>query len=171
LSGYRIAYLGTSDLSRLQDLLERCGDYFELVSGSSPSPSEAADLLSDRPAGKDLESKFLLGVSQATGKLIAVLDVVQDYPGERDWWLGLLLLDPHARRRGLGRSLYAAYENWAYDHGVRNLLLGVLEANTGAYRFWQSLGFEVVERRPPSRFGTREHVVVVMKRSLDRTEG
>jgi GNAT superfamily N-acetyltransferase len=166
LPGYQVAYLQTGDLASLQDLLERCEDYFFLASGTPPGPSEAINLLSDCPPGKDLESKFALGVWLAAGKLIAVLDVLQDYPGKGDWWLGLLLLDPHYRSQGLGRSLFTAYENWAYDHGVQNLYLGVLEANPRAKCFWQNLGFEAIERRSPSRFGQREQVVIVMKYAL-----
>ena len=165
--GYQVAYLQTGDLASLQDLLGRCGDYFKLVSGAPPSPSEAENLLTDCPPGKDLESKFVLGVSQAGGKLIAVMDVAQDYPEEGDWWLGLLLLDPHYRSQGLGRSLYTAFESWARNNGVQNMFLGVLEANPRARRFWQCLSFEMVERRPAALFGDREHIVIVMKRSLN----
>jgi GNAT superfamily N-acetyltransferase len=166
LPGYRVAYLQTSDLAPLQDLLERCEDYFKLVSGKPPDPSGAENLLSDCPPGKDLESKFVLGVWLASGKLIAVLDVLQDYPGKGDWWLGLLLIDPHFRGQGLGRSLYIACDNWAAKNGANALLLGVLEANPGAFRFWKNLGFETLERRSPVQFSGREHIVIVMKRSL-----
>jgi ribosomal protein S18 acetylase RimI-like enzyme len=168
LAGYRIAYLQTGDLPALQDLLESCEDYFELVNGMPASPSEAAHLLSDRPPGKDLEAKLGLGVSLPARKMIAVLDIVKDYPGDGDWWLGLLLIDPGYRGCGLGKSLYTTYQNWACANGARNMLLGVLEANRRAYHFWRSLGFEALEKRPPAQFGAREQIVIVMKRGLVR---
>lgn len=166
LADYRVAYLQNGDLPALQDLLERCGDYIELTSGSPPSPAGAENILTDRPAGKDLEAKFVIGVSLAKGALIAVVDMVRDYPGEGDWWLGLLLVDPHSRSQGLGRSLYTACENWACAIGGSNMLLGVFEANPRAYRFCQSLGFEMLEKRPPAKFSERQQTVIVMKRPL-----
>jgi len=75
-------------------------------------------------------------------------------------------LDPTVRGRGLGHSIYRAFEAWAAGAGAGRIDLGVVEANAAAARFWERQGFHRVERRPPRRFGLHEHVVEVWRREL-----
>lgn len=60
--------------------------------------------------------------------------------------------------------MYRAFETWAAQAGASRIDLGVAEANARAARFWARQGFRRVERRPPRRFGLREHVVEIRRR-------
>jgi GNAT superfamily N-acetyltransferase len=91
---------------------------------------------------------------------------IRDYPVLNSWWLGLLLLDPEYRNQGLGRRIYQSFEEWASHQGAERIFLGVLEENQKAYRFWCSLGFELVEKQTKSKLGNVKHVVITMKRNL-----
>lgn len=162
LSGYRTTLMQGEDRGKLQTLLEKCADYSLLVTGSPPKPTAAVSLLADCPPGKTLADKFVLGISTEHHKLIGVLDTVRDYPTQDDWWLGLLLLDPAQRNLGLGKRIVQSFKHWVNEQGARRIFLGVLEENQNAYRFWQSLGFGLVERRPPEQFGSLSHVVLTM---------
>jgi GNAT superfamily N-acetyltransferase len=164
LPPYQVTRLTGENLAGLQKFLERCPDYFELVEGRAVRPREAADLLADCPPGQSAADKLLLGVFDATHRLAGILDVVPDYPVQGAWFIGLLLLDPAFRSRGLGQRLYGAFEAWAARSGASRIDLGVVEANTGAARFWTRRGFRRIERRPPRRFGFREHVVEIWRR-------
>jgi ribosomal protein S18 acetylase RimI-like enzyme len=166
IPGYHVKYLQPEDSSVLQVLLERSSDYSQLVTGLPPEPSSANTLLVDRPEGKTLDDKFVIGIFNDPRELVGVLDSIRDYPGRHDWWLGLLLLDPKYRNKGLGKQVYCAFEGWVSQRGAQNIFLGVVEQNRRAYQFWQGMGFETVERRRPSRFGNSENVVIVMRRSL-----
>jgi ribosomal protein S18 acetylase RimI-like enzyme len=77
----------------------------------------------------------------------------------------MLLLTAY-RQQGVGRKMYQAFEQWAIQHGAQHIGLGVVEQNKHAYFFWQRLGFEEQEKRPPRRYGNKENVIIVMKRSL-----
>jgi ribosomal protein S18 acetylase RimI-like enzyme len=160
--GYGITQLNTEDQVVLQTLLEKCSDYFILVTGSAPKSSAATSLLTDFPPGKTLGDKLVIGISLRKQGLIGVLDAVRDYPKQEDWWLGLLLLEPAHRKKGLGRQIVQSFEQWASQQGARRILLGVLEENTMAYRFWQSVGFEIVERQPARQIGNRTHRMITM---------
>jgi GNAT superfamily N-acetyltransferase len=168
IAGFRARLLTFTDLPALQSLMEQCADYVELVSGSPPSSNEAEMLVASLPPGKTLDDKYILGIFNLEGELTGILDAVKDYPGERDWWVGLQLLSPDSRGKGTGRQLYQAFENWALAQGARQIQLGVLEANPQAYVFWERLGFELVEKGP-SRDPGVEHQVLVMRRLLDRS--
>ena len=127
----------------LQDFYERCRDYFELVTGQPPSPTEARELIAAVPRGKTHEDKFVIGLFDAPGHLVGVLDVIRDFPRERDWYLGLLLFEPTLRGHKLGERVTQRLEEWVRAEGGQAIHLIVEEVNPGALRFWERMGFEV----------------------------
>jgi ribosomal protein S18 acetylase RimI-like enzyme len=127
----------------LQDFYERCRDYFELVTGQPPSPTEAEDLLAALPRGKTREDKFVLGLFDAPGHLVGVLDVIRDFPRPREWYLGLLMFEPTLRGQKLGDRVYHRLEEWVAAQGGTSVHLIVEEVNPRAAQFWQRMGFEV----------------------------
>jgi GNAT superfamily N-acetyltransferase len=163
--GYSAVQLGEDDIPDLQDLLERASDYELLISGEPPSPWAAQELLDDCPPGKALEDKFALGIIDGSATLIGVLDVVRDYPEPGVWWIGLLLLDPGKRRRGLGQVIYHSFEQWAAQSGAIQIGLGVVEKNVHATRFWNRLGFVILERKS-QHLGGEDQVVLRMRRKI-----
>jgi GNAT superfamily N-acetyltransferase len=158
--------LGPGQADSLQALLEDCADLFQLVFDAPPSASAARELFAQLPEGKGYEDKQVIGLHATGGRLVGVLDAVRDHPAPDDWWLGLLLLEPQERNCGRGGAWYRAFEEWAAQQGVRQVRLGVVEQNARGLRFWQRMGFEVQERRPPQRMGRKESVTLVMRRLL-----
>jgi GNAT superfamily N-acetyltransferase len=69
------------------------------------------------------------------------------FTGERDGYIGELVVAHRAARRGIGRALVAAAEGWARDHGLRHLTLHTGAFNTGARAFYADLGFAEEEVR------------------------
>src|SRR5579884_2537856 len=170
-AGYLLTPLTPEDEPLVQALLERCTDYVELVSGLPPSPATTHDLYIVLPEGKGYEDKFLIGLFTPDNELIGVLDAIRDYPQTKEWYLGLLLLEPEQRGQSLGEQVYHAFERWIAQQGGEAVRLTVAEQNERAYRFWQRLGFREIERRPPQMFGAKESVFIVMRRGIaDREE-
>jgi ribosomal protein S18 acetylase RimI-like enzyme len=122
--------------------------------------------LAECPPGKTLMDKSVIGIFDEEQVLFGVLDAVRNYPAQDDWWLGLLLLDPAQRNKGLGNRIYQAFEHWVGQQGGRRIYLGVIEENQKAFRFWKRMDFEIVETQPSRFFGNLSHVVVVMIRNL-----
>lgn len=58
-----------------------------------------------------------------------------------------LIVTATARGRGVGRRLMQAARCWVTSQGVQTIELHVWEANTGACRFYESLGLRSVQRR------------------------
>jgi GNAT superfamily N-acetyltransferase len=164
--GCKTRVLQLSDQAELQALLERCADYCLLVDGYPPEPSAAIELLADCPPGKTPDEMLALGFYTEEHGLIGVLDMLRNYPDNGDWWIGLLLIDPAHRNKGLGRQIYLAFETWARQRDVGRIFLGVVEKNDKAFSFWRSLGFDEVDRQPPRQFGRLTHVVITMRRDL-----
>ncbi|MFN2108647.1 MAG: GNAT family N-acetyltransferase [Anaerolineae bacterium] len=58
-----------------------------------------------------------------------------------------LIVTATARGHGVGRQLMQATRRWVASQGVQTIELHVWEANTGARRFYESLGLHSVQQR------------------------
>ncbi len=150
----------------LQAFYEHCADYFELVTGQPPGPNEAEELLASLPRGKTHDDKFVIGLFDAPGHLVGVLDVIRDYPKRGEWYLGLLMFAPEWRSRRLGDRVYHRLEGWVRELGGTAIHLIVEEQNPDAMRFWQRMGFEVQGMGKRWLKG-RETVYIRMTRTLE----
>ena len=159
--------LDESRAAELQAFYEGCRDYFELVTGQPPGPDEAAELLRALPRGKSHDDKFVIGLFDAPGHLVGVLDVIRDYPRPDEWYLGLLMFGPSFRGQKLGDRVYHRLEEWVRLFGCTALHLIVQEQNPGAIRFWQRMGFEIRGMGKQILKG-RESVFIRMTRELER---
>ena len=132
--------------------LRQCSAFFTLVSGELPA-DEVRHLLESRPAGLDLARKYVLGFERS-GTLVAIVDLLENYPEPTDRYVGLLVLSPEERNHGLGRAVWSAVEAWVRAEGGRHARLIVQEQNPSAALFWRAVGFTAdgtVEQHLPSR--------------------
>ena len=88
-------------------------------------------------------------VSADAGGIAGVISIRPSthFTGERDGYIGELVVAERASRQGIGRALIAAAEDWARDHGLRNLTLHTGAFNAGARGFYAALGFAEEEVR------------------------
>ncbi len=157
---YNIRLLSGDDEIDVQDLCERCSDFFELTEGRPPEKDAGKSILSDLPPGKTMKDKFVFGVYKKN-VLIAVIDMVKDYKAAGEWMIGLLMLDPRERGNSLGRKLHDSIKDWVLEEHGRALRIGVLEDNHIGYQFWCKMGYIEVDRVKKT-YGTKEHTVKVM---------
>ena len=165
---YSICRLQPEQVDALQKLFEQCADFTQLVEGEDVSPDAGADIFRSAPEGRSLRDKFLYGILYREGALAGVLEGMRHYPDDATWWIGLLLLAPETRGHGLGRKIIEAFSEYVYANQGAAIMLGVVEQNRAAYRFWQGLGFEVVRQTEPRLFGRKTQTVYVMRRGLTR---
>jgi GNAT superfamily N-acetyltransferase len=155
-----------ADAELLQPLLERCEDFHRLVFGRPARPDEAKLLPLDRPPGLPPEQGHILALRDAGGALVGVLEGIRDYPARDEWYLGLMLLAPEARRQRRGEPLIRAYEAWVRSQGARLLRLGVSEPNTAAHRFWLRVGYREEQWVGPLKMGELTYRVLRMTKPL-----
>ncbi|HMB25334.1 MAG TPA: GNAT family N-acetyltransferase, partial [Anaerolineales bacterium] len=112
------------------------------------------------------DDKFLYGVFDHQGGLVGVLEGMRHYPEENIWWIGLLMLAPEARGCGIGRKVVQSFFEYVRSEQGAAVMLGVVEENKSAYRFWQQMGFELVRQTEPRTFGKKTQSVYVMRKEL-----
>ncbi|HEU4560340.1 MAG TPA: GNAT family N-acetyltransferase [Longimicrobium sp.] len=166
LPSHTTTRLTLDDAPALQRLCERCGDYYEMEEGAPARPNAAEHLLTGLPPGKTPADKHMLAIHSAAGELVGVLDLIENYPAEGEWWLGLLLLDPQARTAGLGSRILSAVKEAVAAEGGTAIYLGVLEHNAPAERFWRRHGFAELRRQPYIAASGHESRVIVMRHAL-----
>jgi GNAT superfamily N-acetyltransferase len=151
----------------LQTLFERCADFFMMTDGTPPDEQAAARELQTVIPGRSAEEEtFCLGLER-DHSLVAFLHLTRNHPRPRQWWLGLLLLDPAFRRSGLGTEIHQAMLEWIAANDGTAIWLGVLEQNGGALQFWSALGYVERERQPYTMANGDTTVVILMSLPID----
>jgi ribosomal protein S18 acetylase RimI-like enzyme len=112
-----------------------------------------------------VEKKVVLGLRAPDGGLLGAVDVIREFPHEHTWYIGELILAPHARGLGLGYALYLTVEEQARAAGAHQIDLAVHEANGAALAFWSSMGFHETGRSQ-YRIKTRESTFSDMRKQL-----
>lgn len=104
--------------------------------------------LSALPPGKEPEDKYFVGFFQGT-ELLAVLDLILDYPRPDTAFLGFFMLD-HARQgRGLATRIIGDLADYLRGCGCKRLRLAIDEGNPQSEAFWTKNRFDKTgERRP-----------------------
>lgn len=132
-------------------------DYVLLETGAPPEDGLADEFFADAPPGGDPADGLKLGLFDGDD-LVGIADVAFGWPEPRDAYLGLMILAPQARGRGLGAAFLRYVEAAARARHAPRLLLAVLDENPRGTAFWQREGFVVVKSFPPVRIGQRDHI-------------
>jgi RimJ/RimL family protein N-acetyltransferase len=82
-------------------------------------------------------------VAELDGELVGRLSISRDpHPASRHVADVGLLVGKAYRRRGVGRALMLAAEDWSRENGVRKIELHVFPHNDAARALYRSLGYE-----------------------------
>jgi ribosomal protein S18 acetylase RimI-like enzyme len=158
--------LSLEDLGAIQGLYQKCLDYMLLVDGRAADPDAVAEEFEFVPPGKSRADKFMFGITDEENNLVGLLDTLPGYPEEGTWWIATLLLVPEIRSQGLGQVVVQGLADYVRAKGGQAIMLGVVDENERAYKFWTRMGFEFVRRTEPQQFGNKTHTVTVMRRRL-----
>ena len=156
----RIERNDEATLHELQQLLERCSDYYELHEGRGTPPTAAADEWDTVPSEFAREKIYVLGFREG-GRLIAEMSLVRAYPEPEEWWMALFVVDPDFRSRGHGRRICEEAFEWCASLGGTTMVIAVDDENVRGEKFWRALGF--VETR---RADYKRRRVIIMRRPL-----
>lgn len=134
-----------SDEAPLLDLFEACEDWFVAATGLPSGPGDVQSLFYGLPEGAEPDDKVLL-VLERDGVVTGLVDAVRNHPVPGAVAVGLFLLAPWARGRGLGRAL--AESLLAHAEGVSLVTASVPPGWRSGERFLQRLGFTLGAEAP-----------------------
>lgn len=167
IAGLRTLELGPHDAPMLQRFFEANPAYFLAVHGEPAGPQEAfEEIHAELPAGWGFTKKWLVGYVDDETALVAIANVVIDLLAPRVWHIGLFVVASARHGSGEAQALYRGLEAWAMAHGAQWFRLGVVQGNTRAERFWESLGFVRARTRSGVEMGRLVNTLRVMFKPL-----
>lgn len=72
---------------------------------------------------------------------------------------------PEVRRLGVGRALVQAVADWGAAWGAQRVVLWVTTVNDGAQRFYERIGFSLLDRGPEAESG-RSYDALALERAI-----
>ncbi|TZE82112.1 GNAT family N-acetyltransferase [Calorimonas adulescens] len=162
VNGYRVKSLCTDDCKIVEKLCEKCSDYYILHDGVLPSIEDVNGIFMVLPPNKSYGDKFVLGIFTFDNKLVGIVDIVRDFPTVGEWMLGLMLIDPDERGRGIGKIVHKVLSEWAINLGAKSFRIGVIQENYKGIKFWSGLGYRKINE-VDMEFTAKTHIVNVMR--------
>lgn len=162
---YSIKQLCKNDINVLQGLCEKCTKYYILDQGTVAKGGEAQKILDALPPDKTFEDQYNIGVYDIDNCLLGIVNIIDSYPENGTWMLGLMLIDPSKRNVGLGRYFHQEIINFVKKRNGKRILIGVLEDNEIALKFWKSIGYKLIKKSKQDRGNNRIKTVLIF--SLD----
>ena len=142
VAGVSMVKLQERDQSRLATFCRGCSDFFEMVGGQPGGPTTAAEILGPLPENVTSGTKRVFGIERS-GELIGVAELLDGFPGPKDWYVGLLVLLPDLRRGGIGTDVWVGLREWIQEREAAVVRLVVQKQNASARTFWERQGFTV----------------------------
>lgn len=167
VKGYKVKKMKVEEnLKDLLKLCEECLDYYKLIGIKSVNLDTAKEVFEELPPGKEDESKMVIGVYNNKDTLIGIIEGIRDFPKKDIWYIGQMMISKNYRNRGLGEKFYKGFEELALMNNVNSINLGVLKDNIKGLRFWNKMGFVVIERIENYKIGNIETTVFRMENSI-----
>ena len=111
--------------------------------------------------------RWLIGFTDATGKLVGFAGVLSDILAPRVWHVGIFIVASSLHGTGAASALYDTLERWMAANGAAWIRLGVVEGNVKAERFWRKTGYREVRKRLGIAMGRRTNDVRVLVKPLE----
>ncbi len=166
IKDYIIKRLSSKDIPVIQTIFEKCEDYLLLVDGCEVNQNTGKNEYFSLPPGKTENDKAVIGIFDENNEVISYIDSIKDYPEKDSYWIGLFLVDPLQRSKGIGKKIISDFLIYIKNEGARYVKLGVVEENEKAYKFWKKIGFETYDITEPREFGKKTHRVYKMEFEL-----
>lgn len=139
LPAWDIRPVTEDDVASVLALFQTDPAFFALNPPQPTAASIRADL-GNLPPRCSMEQKHYLALWR-DGAPRAVLDLVEGYPRERTFYVGLLFLALELRRQGRGREIMDAVLQAAGEAGMDRAQLACLMNNPVGHGFWRAMGF------------------------------
>lgn len=97
--------------------------------------------------------------------LIGLVAIFKNYPEDKICMIGLLLLAPNKRCLGLGKLIHIEVKDYALSLGANLFQIGVVDRNTKALKFWESIGYKKI-KDATIKLGDENHKLSILRVAL-----
>lgn len=136
---YRVRPLAEEDIPHIYRLCKSNPLYYQYCPPMVTQEGIRSDMTA-LPPGKSLQDKHYVGYFDENG-LVAVLDLIIDYPQAGTGWIGLFMTAAEVQNQGIGSRIISELMAYLTGIGMKQLRLAWVQDNPQAARFWQKNGF------------------------------
>ena len=147
LQKYSLRPLTAADTDEIFDLCRENEQFYRYHPPCVTRQSILEDMAA-LPPGKSGKEKHYLGFFDG-GKLIAVLDLIENYPQESVAYIGFFMMRKALQGRGIGTELVDGSLNELRRSGCRKVRLAVDKGNPQSRTFWEKNGFVLTGEEMP----------------------
>lgn len=152
--------MNRSQFRQVKEIFGQSKDYLQLEGKEVDIKESARNFFDTLPPGKSYAEKFNFGIYEGS-QLVGLLDFIQGYPERETDFVGLLLLLPSARQKGVGSQVQKKIVKLAKNHGAKKIRLAVLRNNPQAIKFWISKGYKL--KKETRSLGIRANPVSLLE--------
>ena len=107
------------------------------------------DDLNALPPNKVLKDKYYLGFYREE-TLVAVLDLILDFPEEKVSYIGFFMMDTKEQGKGIGSGIIRDCMDYLMILGYKKVRLAIDEGNPQSQAFWKKNLFQETGKRIPN---------------------
>lgn len=145
LGSYMARDLTENDVNMLDNFIISNRDFFETLTPNWSDEYTGEKLLNTLPLGVKPQDRQLWGIFDGDN-LVAIVDLIANFPVKNTWSLGHFIIDKNYRLKGLGLYLYSHIEKYVrLNSNCESIRIIVQTSNTVAMQFWKRNGFESVK--------------------------
>ncbi len=145
LSEFYIERITMKNLEQYEECFYCNKDYYMITDGHPATKEICVDTIEYCPADFSEKNIYNIGVSQA-GKCVCTLFLLYGYPEKTTIYIGLFLVNEQFKRQGVGTKVIKTLFKCFSNTKIERFSLSVQDNNICGCKFWQSLGFKVVDK-------------------------
>lgn len=145
---YKCRRLNDTDIDAIYALCVRNSLYYEYCPPDVTKESIAKDMLA-LPPNVDPGQKYYMGFF-AEDRLVAVLDLIDDYPQQDIAYIGFFMVDVAFQHSGIGSEIISTVSEYLCSNGYSSIRLAWVKGNPQAEHFWKKNGFMPIKETSAS---------------------
>lgn len=139
-SKYEVKELTETDIDAIYEL-ELGNPLYYLYCPPTVTKESVLKDMKALPPKKTYEDKYYIGFWDKE-KLIAIMDLIVEYPNEDTAFVGLFMLEKSVQGNGVGTDIIAEFCSYMKNVGYSFVRLGYVKGNPQSRAFWLKNGFE-----------------------------
>lgn len=136
---FSVRILTDSDVSQVYELCKNNPIYYQHCPPFVSEKSIRKDMAA-LPPHKTMEDKFYVGYFDQN-KLIAVLDLIREFPDKDTVFIGFFMVDIGVQHKGVGTKIIDDLCLYLQQQGYSHIRLSWVKSNPQAEHFWHKNGF------------------------------
>lgn len=158
---YQVRKLDIGDLEQIYGLCISNPQFYEYHPPFVTKESILEDMAA-LPPGKEASDKYYIGFWDGNG-LVAVMDLIVDYPGEKTAFIGFFMVAAFCSGQGIGTKIIKETALALAGEGFVRMRLAIDQGNPQSEDFWLKNGFTAT-----GEVSQRESFVhILMERQLN----